>query len=135
MPAPRLIARSMLSFGTEVFLAFWTASKRVGLPDMSAPPILAATSMFLMSLANDLARRLSMTAFLCLVVAHLEWPLTVLLYLAKIVAILAAKLRPISARRGRRGTMEHGLDRVEPDDGRPRRRIGDAPRTRAERPL
>src|SRR3546814_5765440 len=30
--------------------------------------------MFLMSLANDLARRESMTAFLCLVVAHLEWP-------------------------------------------------------------
>ena len=30
--------------------------------------------MFLMSLANDLARRESMIAFLCLVVAHLEWP-------------------------------------------------------------
>src|SRR3954464_10869459 len=69
----------MLSFGTEVFLAFCTASTRVGLPDMSAPPILAATSMFLMSLANDFARRESMIAFLCLVVAHLEWPLTVLL--------------------------------------------------------
>src|SRR6478752_305977 len=74
MPAPRLMARSMLSFGTEVFLAFWTASTRVGLPARSAPPILAATSMFLMSLANDLARRASMTAFLCFVVAHLEWP-------------------------------------------------------------
>src|SRR6478752_3765428 len=74
MPAPRLIARSMLSFGTEVFLAFCTASTSVGLPDMSAPPIFAATSMFLISLANDLARRWSMTAFLCLVVAHLECP-------------------------------------------------------------
>ena len=30
--------------------------------------------MFLMSLANDLARRESMIAFLCFVVAHLEWP-------------------------------------------------------------
>jgi hypothetical protein len=30
-------------------------------------------------LANDFARRLSMTAFLCLVVAHLECPDTVLL--------------------------------------------------------
>src|SRR6478735_12737486 len=73
-PAPRLIARSMLSLGTEVFLAFCTASTRVGLPDMSAPPVLAATSMFLMSLANDFARRASITAFLCLVVAHLECP-------------------------------------------------------------
>src|SRR3954468_3730383 len=34
----------------------------------------AATSMFLMSLANILPRLASMTAFLCLVVAHLEWP-------------------------------------------------------------
>src|SRR4029079_19157523 len=114
MPAPRLIARSMLSFGTEVFLAFWTASKRVGLPDRSAPPILAATSMFLMSLANDLARRLSMTAFLWLGVAHLEWPLTVLLYLAKILPILSGPVRHFSAWDGPRETMEHGLDRVEP---------------------
>src|SRR5689334_19814165 len=30
--------------------------------------------MFLMSLANILPRLASMTAFLCLVVAHLEWP-------------------------------------------------------------
>src|SRR6187551_3637738 len=73
------MARSMLSLGTDVFLAFCTASTRVGLPDMSAPPILAATSMFLISFANDLARRESMIAFLCFVVAHLEWPLTVLL--------------------------------------------------------
>ena len=73
-PAPRLIARSMLSFGTEVFFAFCTASTRVGLPERSAPPIFAATSMFLMSFANDFARRESMMAFLCLVVAHLECP-------------------------------------------------------------
>src|SRR3954467_4670397 len=73
-PAPRLIARSILSLGTEVFLAFWTASSRPGLPDMSAPPARAATSMFLISLAKDFARRASITAFLCLVVAHLECP-------------------------------------------------------------
>src|SRR6476620_4966013 len=34
----------------------------------------AATSMFLISLANILPRLASMTAFLCLVVAHLECP-------------------------------------------------------------
>src|SRR5664279_922504 len=64
----------MFEFGTEVFFAFWIASTRVGLPERSAPPILAATSMFLMSLANDLARRESLIAFWCFVVAHLEWP-------------------------------------------------------------
>src|SRR3954453_2915664 len=73
-PAPRLIARSMLSLGTEVFFAFWTASYSVGLPAGSPPPIRAATSMFLISLAKTLARRESITAFLCLVVAHLECP-------------------------------------------------------------
>ncbi len=33
--------------------------------------------MFLISFANSLPRLASMTAFLCLVVAHFEWPLTV----------------------------------------------------------
>src|SRR4051795_4601811 len=65
----------MLSLGTELFFAFWMASYRVGLPSGSPPPVRAATSMFLMSLANILPRRASMTAFLCLVVAHLECPL------------------------------------------------------------
>src|SRR5271155_1297932 len=65
----------MLSFGTELFLAFWTASYKVGLPTGSGPPLRAATSTFLISLANSLPRRASTTAFLCLVVAHLEWPL------------------------------------------------------------
>src|SRR4051795_2717540 len=75
-PEPRLTARSMLSLGTEDFFAFWTASNSVGLPDRSAPPVRAATSMFLISLAKSLPRLASMPAFLCLVVAHLEWPLT-----------------------------------------------------------
>src|SRR3954463_12954153 len=65
----------MLSFGTELPLAFAIASARVGLPAGSPPPVRAATSTFLMSLANSLPRRASTTAFLCLVVAHLEWPL------------------------------------------------------------
>src|SRR5215207_6879746 len=64
----------MLSFGTELFLAFWIASYRVGLPARSPPPVRAATSMFLISFAKSLPRLASTTAFLCLVVAHLEWP-------------------------------------------------------------
>src|SRR5699024_8257060 len=73
-PAPRLRARSTLSAGTEFFLAFWMASYSVGFPAGSPPPVRAATSTFLTSLAKSLPRLASMTAFLCLVVAHLEWP-------------------------------------------------------------
>ena len=62
----------MLSFGTEFFLALDTASSSAGLPEVSAPPMRAATSMPLMYLANALARLASIAAFLCLVVAHLE---------------------------------------------------------------
>src|SRR5690606_12155796 len=108
MPAPRLIARSMLSFGTEVFFAFWTASKSVGLPLRSAPPILAATSMFLMSLANDLARRASMTAFLCLVVAHLEWPdMTTSLNAGAIAPARGCEHTPVMDERERALTAAH----------------------------
>src|SRR5258708_16692535 len=65
----------MFWFGTEFFFAFWIASYSVGLPAGSPPPVLAATSTFLISLANSLPRLASTTAFLCLVVAHFEWPL------------------------------------------------------------
>src|ERR1700756_370160 len=37
--------------------------------------------MFLISRANSLPRRASLTAFWCLVVAHLEWPLIGVYYL------------------------------------------------------
>src|SRR6201996_459222 len=74
-PEPRLTALLMLSLGTELFFAFWMASNSVGLPLGSPPPVCAATSTFLISLAKSLPRLASTTAFLCLVVAHLEWPL------------------------------------------------------------
>src|SRR6201981_4126925 len=74
-PLPRRTARSMLSFGTELFLALVIASYSVGFPAGSPPPGRAATSTFLISLANSLPRLASTAAFLCLVVAHLEWPL------------------------------------------------------------
>src|SRR3954467_12198263 len=88
----------MFSFGTDVFFAFWMASTRVGLPERSAPPIFAATSMFLMSLANDFARRESFIAFWCLVVAHLEWP--------DMLNILASgRFAPVARFRQRRGLL------------------------------
>src|SRR3954468_20201681 len=74
-PAPRRTARSMLSLGTELDFALAMASASVGLPAGAPPPVRAATSTFLMSLANSLPRRASTTAFLCLVVAHLLCPL------------------------------------------------------------
>src|SRR3954451_24837725 len=73
----------MLSLGTELFFAFWMASNSVGLPAGSPPPVRAATSMFLISLAKSLPRLASIPAFLCFVVAHLEWPLTVVLPLSR----------------------------------------------------
>src|SRR5919202_5087397 len=87
-PEPRLTARSMLSLGTEDFLAFWIASYSVGLPAGSPPPTRAATSTFLISLANILPRLASMTAFLCLVVANLEWPDIRILRLHRSAAVL-----------------------------------------------
>src|SRR5918998_3822313 len=74
-PEPRLTARSMFSVGTELLRAFWIASYSVGLPSGSPPPVRAATSIFLISFAKSLPRLASTTAFLCLVVAHFEWPL------------------------------------------------------------
>src|SRR3954465_6097508 len=65
----------MLSLGTELDFALAMASASVGLPAGAPPPVRAATSTFLMSLANSLPRRASTTAFLCLVVAHLLCPL------------------------------------------------------------
>src|SRR5487761_815485 len=100
-PLPRLTARSMLSFGTELFLAFWIASNRVGLPVGSPPPVRAATSTFLISLANSLPRLASTTAFLCLVVAHLEWPLIVLTAPSRCLRKAYARADPESARGGR----------------------------------
>src|ERR1700761_4671151 len=83
----------MLSLGTDVFLAFWMASNSVGLPDGSPPPVRAATSMFLINRANSLPRRASLTAFWCLVVAHLEWPLMQVLPLLLYCKVQRSSLR------------------------------------------
>src|SRR4028118_788848 len=91
----------MLSLGTEDFLAFWMASKRVGLPAGSPPPVRAATSTFLISLAKSLPRLASIPAFLCLVVAHLEWPLTSPPRCRSSAACAAGRLCPLVNSRAR----------------------------------
>src|ERR1700730_15149513 len=110
----------MFSFGTELFFAFWMASYSVGLPAGSPPPVLAATSTFLISLANSLPRLASTTAFLCLVVAHFEWPLMTVPSLCRQTDCGCAG--PALARDGRRWRA--------PGPGGPRRSYPCAPRFR-----
>src|SRR6476619_1909211 len=73
-PVPFAMARSMLSFGIEASLAFWTASESAGLPSTSPPPSFAATVIARASLVKSLPRRASTIAFLCLIPAHFECP-------------------------------------------------------------
>ncbi len=69
---PRLTARSMVSMGIEASRAFWNMVRSVGFMSGSPPPSRAATSTWRSTLANNLPRALSLAAFLCLIVAHLE---------------------------------------------------------------
>src|SRR4051794_16263495 len=64
----------MVSSGTDASRAFWNIVLSVGLLSRSLPPSRAATSTWRISLANSLPRALSWAPFLCLIVAHLEWP-------------------------------------------------------------
>src|SRR6185436_13145174 len=68
------MARSMLSLGMLCERAVVTAVRRRGLALTSPPPMRAATVISLMSLVKILPRLESLSAFLCLIVLHLEWP-------------------------------------------------------------
>src|SRR3954451_108831 len=74
VPAPRAIARSMLSFGMENERAFSTAFCSARLPSTSAPPSFAATMIARESLEKSLPRLTSAAPFLCLIVDHLLCP-------------------------------------------------------------
>src|ERR1700689_4738803 len=67
------MARLMLSFGMFSALAAAMALRKRGLPSGS-PPDLAAMLISLMSCVKILPRLASSAPFLCLIVAHLEWP-------------------------------------------------------------
>jgi hypothetical protein len=67
-----LIARSMLSFGTEKSRAFSTAEASVMLPSTFPPPSRAATSIARRSFEYMLARFWSVAPFLRLMELHLE---------------------------------------------------------------
>src|SRR5438132_254377 len=68
------MARSMLSVGMLFWRAVVTAVRSRGFALMSPPPRRAATVISLMNLVKSLPRRASLSAFLCLIELHLEWP-------------------------------------------------------------
>src|SRR5580765_6372338 len=74
VPAPRAIARSMLSFGIELSRAFWIAVARVALASGSGPPSRAATMIARESFEKSLPRFASAAPFLCLMLDHLLCP-------------------------------------------------------------
>src|SRR5688572_19958827 len=73
-PVPRLMARSMLSFGMLLALASATAARRRALELTSPPPMRAATVISLMMRVKTFPRFASAAPFLCLIVLHLLWP-------------------------------------------------------------
>src|ERR1700749_1347464 len=68
------MARLMLSAGMFSPLAARIAARRRGLLSGSPPPFLAAMLISLMRRVNILPRFASSAPFLCLIVAHFEWP-------------------------------------------------------------
>src|SRR5580658_1279226 len=68
------MARLMLSAGMFSAFAAAIALRRRGLPSGSPPPPLAAMVISLIRRVNILPRLASVAPFLCLMVAHFEWP-------------------------------------------------------------
>src|ERR1700733_6080444 len=68
------MARLMLSAGMFSAFAARTAVRRRGLPSGSPPPALAAMVISLIRRVKILPRLASSAPFLCLIVAHFEWP-------------------------------------------------------------
>src|ERR1700752_3586634 len=68
------MARLMFSAGIFSALAASTAVRSRGLPSGSPPPCLAAMVISLIRRVKILPRLASSAPFLCLIVAHLEWP-------------------------------------------------------------
>src|ERR1019366_2214797 len=72
-PVPRWMARLMLSAGMFSFFAARIAVRSRGFMSGS-PPDFAAIAISLMRRVKILPRLASSAPFLCLMVAHLEWP-------------------------------------------------------------
>src|ERR1700689_1785059 len=68
------MARLVLSCGIFSLLAARMAPRKRGLVSGSPPPFLAAMLISLMRRVKILPRLASSAPFLCLIVAHFEWP-------------------------------------------------------------
>src|SRR5579872_3866063 len=68
------MARSILSLGMFSFLACAIAVRNLGLESGSPPPTRAAMVISRITLVKARPRFASVAAFLCLIVAHFEWP-------------------------------------------------------------
>src|ERR1700704_4364718 len=73
-PAPRLVARSTVSFGMLLAAALSTASLNRGLVETSLPPSLAETVISRMRRGEIFPRLASGAALWCLMFAHLLGP-------------------------------------------------------------
>src|SRR5919108_5224891 len=74
VPAPRAIARSMVSFGIEYERAFSIAFWSARFPAGSGPPSRAATMIARESFEKSFPRLASAAPFLCLIDDHLLCP-------------------------------------------------------------
>src|SRR5262245_46287157 len=90
------MARLMLSAGMFSAFAAATAVRRRGFFSGS-PPLFAAMVISLIRRVKILPRLASSAPFLCLIVAHLEWP-DMTRYLAEIVGLAAAGDAPQTLR-------------------------------------
>src|SRR3984885_10551345 len=117
VPAPRWMARSMLSLGMFSPLAVRIAVRRRGFVTGSAPPVRVAIVNSRMSLVKILPRRASVAAFLCLIVAHFECPDMNKPFTGSVAgALLQPLLRQSSSRAKNRQGTRIVLDRG-PDGG------------------
>src|SRR5690606_24749074 len=64
----------IFSLGMFTLLAFWITAFNRGFASGSGPPCLTATFSARLILVNIFAFFSSASAFLCLMLAHLEWP-------------------------------------------------------------
>ena len=71
-PLPRLIARWIVSTGSELSRAFCTMLRSVAFDAGSPPPVRAAISIWRMSTAKSFPRAASAAPFLCLIECHFE---------------------------------------------------------------
>src|ERR1022692_5273099 len=96
------MARLMLSAGMFSAFAATMAPRSRGLISGSPPPFFAAMLISLMSRVKIFPRLASSAPFLCLIVAHFEWPDIALphLWKTKISLVLRTDFRTTDSARG-----------------------------------